>query len=118
MSERVNPLDGSAAGILLMNAMSAGAKDTEFDRLFVEPSRAKGEPIKVDVVLLVNGHEVPFMKCVNDAWKSIDERVDEMVREKAMELVSKSRLDGLMRALDDAEWRIEEELRKAQELPE
>lgn len=116
--ERVNPVGHSAAEILLMNAMTDAAPGAKFEAAFVTPDQAAANAEKrsilVDVVVTVNGVQVPFMKIVNEAWKQIEASIEAEVLVKAKELVGRSRLDKLADKLERVEWELEEALRAAQ----
>ena len=111
MIEKVDPVSGTSSSILLLNAMAKMAPSSvEIAEIF---GLERGDARAVSVELIVNGVSVPFAATVEDAWHAMAQRIDTMVTEKALELVSKARLDKLMCALDDAEWQIEKALEEA-----
>lgn len=112
MSEKVDPTESNAASILLINAMALLAPD-DFQELF-DPQYVGGT-CSVDVELKVNGVVVPFAESVTNAWNILESSIDKHVKEKALELVSRAKLDKLLYALDNAEWQIENALEKALE---
>lgn len=112
--EKLDPLDRSDAGVVLMNAMVASCSDTQFSERFIDPCLKDGiAPVKVDVVLTVNGFQVPFMETVNAVWKDLDDKFDEMVRQEAWELIGTARLEKLASTMDRFEWELKEALRNA-----
>jgi hypothetical protein len=115
--ETIDPLDPSAAGVLLMNAMGAAAQGTNFGDLFIAPYRSNpdnaGKPVRVQVVLTVNGVQVPYMETVNESWKALDAKLATMIEERAYELCTAAGLDELMNSIQRAEWDIKDALQRA-----
>jgi hypothetical protein len=112
--ESIDPLNRSAAGVMLMNAIAAAAEGTRFEEVFIDQWQREhpNEPVMVDVVLTVNGVQVPFLESVNDGWKTLEQQLDKMILEKAYELCTGAGLDSLMNEIQNAEWKIRDALSK------
>jgi hypothetical protein len=116
ITEAVDPTSYHTSSIMLINAMAALAGDkgniAEIFKLEYPPD---AERPTVDVQLFVNGVSVPFKESIEDAWQQLEASIDREVHKRAMELLSRSRFDKLISALDNAEWQIEDALNKALE---
>lgn len=94
MPEKVNPLNDNSASRLVLNAMAAScARGDILNRFNVQ--HESGQPM-VEVVLTVGGVEVPFTETIDEAWRTIHDNItqqlDEMVADKAMELLGQTEL--------------------------
>jgi hypothetical protein len=104
----INVCDRNPASVLIINAMALIEKDGEFQRKFV----GDGGP-NCEVKLTVNGHEVDVVTALADAWKRIEARVDERAREMAVEMIRGAQLADLLQAIQNAEWQIQDALRRS-----
>jgi hypothetical protein len=112
MIEKVDPVERTISSVMLLNAMAALAGD-EGDLAEIFKLNFGKLPVLVEVELKVNGVIVPFAEEMKSAWNQLEQSFDKEVQKRALELVSKARLDKLMCALDDAEWQIEKALEEA-----
>lgn len=113
--EKVSPVAYNPACVMLLNAMAALAGDKgDIAEIFALEFK-KGEQCLVDVQLIVNGVSVPFTAAVTFAWESLNKKINKKVEERALELLNGSGLIDLKNAIDDAQWKIEDALRKALE---
>lgn len=101
-------LNGHESGpvILLLNAMSEKLKDHE-DILTVFNLNPENGALKAEVVVTVNGVEIDFMGEVAHFVKDVYDKMDEHIKEQALELWQKPEnafreaSDELMRIADD-----------------
>lgn len=107
----VCPTDHTTPAIFLINAISREAPRGDVLNHFNIVTKEGHKP-EVDVELTINGVSVDFEKTVNEMWERLSNRFDEKVLEKAKELVSMSRFSKIEELIQDAEWKIEEELEK------
>jgi polysaccharide deacetylase 2 family uncharacterized protein YibQ len=114
MSEQFNVGYSDTPSVMLLNAMAALAPDNGDIQSIFNLKYGDGKCM-VDLELSVNGVVIPFKESIQDAWKALEATLDEEILKRAMELVSKSRLDKLQMALDNVEWQIEDALRAALE---
>jgi len=113
ITEAIDPTAYNAPSVMLINAMAALAGDAGDIAEIFKLEYVKGEKPTVDVQLFVNGVSVPFAAAVTFAWESLNAKINKKVEERALELVSRARLDKLLNALENAEWQIEDALEKA-----
>jgi hypothetical protein len=113
ITEKVDPTAYNAPSVMLINAMAALAGDKGDIAEIFKLEYTKGEKPMVDVQLFVNGVSVPFAAAVTFAWESLNAKINKKVEERALALVNGSGLIDLKNALDNAEWQIEEALKKA-----
>lgn len=111
MSEMISPVSETAAGVVLINAMSDEAKRQDLLEYFKVEIPTDGSFTKVKVEMKINGVEVNFSCAVTDMWNRLSDRYEEDVLEKAKELVGQSKLQRLTDLLQEAEYEIETEIR-------
>lgn len=82
MSERINCVKHDIAGILLINAMTAATKRGDLLSMYA--------PVEghIEVELKINGHVVPFVETVEDAWGRMVKDLDKRALAKAMEMLN------------------------------
>ncbi len=102
--------------VLLLNALCAhaearpGKKSPDIWNVFgLHPDNPH-----VQVELKVNGHDVPFRILLEDLVAQVERIHDDLVMEKAKELVGVAGLSKVMSTLQHVEWNLEEALREAQ----
>lgn len=66
-----------------------------------------------DVVLTVNGVEIPFEPTVEEMWRQVNEDVDRRALKLAEEIISGAKLQGVFDAVRRAEWEISTALENA-----
>ena len=108
----VNVTNHNPASVLLLEAMVKKAGKNNLLQTFGIESNSGGN---VEVQLTVNGENVDFESTVNEMWTRLTTNYETHVLERAKELISCTRLNKLHNLLQDAEWKIEEELIKLQE---
>lgn len=109
--EKISPVERTTPGIYLLNTMSREAKLSDLLEHF-KIERVKGESVKVEVELKINGVPVNFSKSVEEMWERMLSSYNKDVLEKAKELISKTRFDGLNRIMDSVEYQMQCELEK------
>jgi hypothetical protein len=109
MAEQVKVLDRKGANIVLFNAMAEIADSTILEVFKV---KAEGDDTEVSVQVLVNGVEVPFAECLVKAVNKMCADNDELVKEKAIDLITRSGLRETLDTLENADWQIQEALDK------
>lgn len=112
--EKISLIDRNTVSILLMNAVCAvvlkntGNVDTIKEVFGLAPKVSD-----VDVVMTVNGVEVPFSLMVENMVEQCSGRFNRHVEEKAKALVSTAGLDDVMQALERAKYDIEQKIDQA-----
>jgi hypothetical protein len=93
------------------------ATSQEFPGFFViaaiTRAKALGDKINsnpVEVTLLVNGVELPFVETMNDIYQRMERQIDEQAREVAEKMVTEAGLDGVADALREVEWKVKDAL--------
>lgn len=107
--EKINPIDGKNSSILLLNAMTRECKHGDILEHF-KIEQEEGLDSTVGVELIINGVHVDVKKSLDEMFDRLVARYDEKVLEKAKELISETRLGRLQDLLQDAEFKIEQEL--------
>lgn len=95
------------------------ATSQEFPGFFViaaiTMANALGDKIisnPVEVMLLVNGVELPFVETINDIYQRMERQIDEQAREVAEKMVMEAGLDGVADVLREVEWKVKNTLSK------
>ena len=104
MSEKIKIPGGSDASLIVFEAMVKSAGPAFMER-FAIVLPASGLPT-VDVVMTVNGVDVPVVETLQEAWDRAAAEIDHLVEDRAVELVQGSGLADLLNTLRDSEWRI------------
>lgn len=112
MTDTINILGRSSGSICLLEAMVATLAEGDDDVVAKFGIDPQGDLNKVEVVVTVNGIEVPFMSAVEEALKRLTDSYAEHVKAKALELISGTGLGDLRMAIDNAEWEIQRALDK------
>lgn len=107
MTERVKVINHDVTGVLLINAMCQVTKRPDILAMY-NPQEGT-----VDVELKINGHVVPLVAALEDAWKRLVAENDKRVAEKAQELLRSSKADELSDAIDLV---LDEALKKVEAL--
>lgn len=111
MAQTIEILRDTPARILLFNAMSEVTKHNNFD--FLEMFKIEGgggyeTTVQIDVH--VNGVAVPFLEVMEPAFAELFAQFEAAVQEKAVKLITESRLNELYTEIANAEWRIQDAL--------
>lgn len=67
----------------------------------------------IEVILTVNGVELPYTETMDDVWIRSQAEFDKKVLEKAKELISDARLEAVLDVIEDARSMIFSALEKA-----
>jgi hypothetical protein len=113
MKERIEVGTQSPMDILLIELMAREAGNDFIEHFHLE--YGPGKPPSVEVEMTINGISVSVKDELKKLIRQLEDRFEQAVLERAQELVSASRLENLRQALDEAEWKIREELRRVQE---
>lgn len=105
--ERIHGGHNTPASMFILEAMVAAADrdDDSFMQEFFPDGLGDGH---VDVVLLVNGKQVPFKTVAQGFWDRALADLDGRARAMAREMLSEAGLDGIHDALREAEWKIQD----------
>lgn len=95
MSEIVNINDREFPGFFVIAAITQAKEQ-----------RDKIKPGPLEVMLTVNGVELPFTATINDIYARMQAQLEEDAQELAQKMVTEAGLDGLAEALRDAEHSI------------
>jgi len=105
-------LEQNILSITLFNAMCKQAKDNG-NALTHFNLEAKGSDTVADLKILINGVEVDLVPELTDFIKMLDDQFEKAVETRAKELIMKDQtLQDLARAIEDAEWMIQDRLNK------
>lgn len=112
MAEKIDWTKQEALSVILANAMSEASEKSgcglfETFKLDLRPDNVT-ECTNPDVVMLVNGVEVPFVQELKRMLQHLEASFDEQVHKAAVNLLSGSRLRDLAHKLDMVEWEIEQ----------
>lgn len=95
------------------------ATSQEFPGFFVIAAITRGNALvdkitsnPVEVTLLVNGVELPFVETMNDIYQRMERQIDEQARKVAEKMVTEAGLDGVADALREVEWKVKDALSK------
>ena len=105
----IDPTRRDTPGIFLINVMSAEAKRGDLLEHF-KINLIRNEPTKVEVELKINGVEVDFSRAITEMWNRLQDSYNADVMQKAKDLISQTRFEKLNELLQDAEYKISEEL--------
>lgn len=107
--EVIKVLEGDEFAIVLWNTICADMPADIGKKFGIEP---KGRDTEVNVQVLVNGVEVPFLEAVREAFRRHSLLYEQAVREAALKMLDGSSLYDLIHALQGAEWAIKEQIDK------
>lgn len=107
--EKINLIADTTPSIALLNAVSEHfPKDDLLEKLKIVPGQTE-----VDVVLTINGVEIPFAPTIQSFWDQCVRDRDARATEIAMEAIKGAGLDNLFQVIRDAEWEIEQAIKAA-----
>jgi len=109
MSEMIDPTTRTAPAIFLINVMSKESDPRNLLSHF-KIDQVEGQPTLVNVELKINGVEVDFSKAITEMWDRLHSSHGDDVLKKAKELLRQTRFEKLNALLEEAEWKIEDEL--------
>lgn len=109
---KVNVLKSAAFEVLLLNAMSEVKGLSPNDFLEHYGITTPNPSPMVEVEVRVNGVVVPFVEVAEVGLDLMVKRYEADVKRAALDLLKGSRLYDLQMALEQAEWRIEDEISK------
>lgn len=107
MGERINFLNHDVPGVLLINAM---ARHTPRSSLLSTYEPHEGT---IDVELKINGHVVPFVEAIEDAWSRMVKDLDERALKKAMEMLDQAGFGDIEEVIGRVRSDVVDKLRKA-----
>jgi hypothetical protein len=102
--EQVNVTGDEPVSRLILNAVATFVKDEDFHAKFA----SHGPVAKVE--LFVNGHRVPVVESLADAWRRCDEELEQKARKMALKMVSEAGLEPIAAVLREAEHAIRTKL--------
>lgn len=107
MAERINCVKHDIAGVLLINAMTAATKRGDLLAMYA--------PVEgtVEVELKINGHVVPFVETVEDAWGRLVKDFDKRALKKAMEMIEQQGFGNIEELIAGVRSDLVEKLREA-----
>ena len=109
MSEKVNFMSESDAGLVLLNLMCEGARlkgcESDLQQAFNLPSLLTTE---VDVRLTVNGVEIPFTDYIEEIFSRFDYFVAEKAEKQVDNFFSEAGLDGLRSRMEEVARSLED----------
>jgi hypothetical protein len=106
---KINIIADTTPSIALLNAIAEHfPKDDFASKLGMIPPNAD-----VDVVLTVNGVEIPFAPMVQSFWDQCVRDRDARATEIAMEAIKGAGFDNLFQVIRNAEWEIEQAIKAA-----
>jgi hypothetical protein len=112
----INLLRTTPVAVIVMNAMAAtkGVDPDDFLKTFnIEvPTNPTDDYPVVEMEVRINGVLVPFLQEVEIGLNKIVDDHERDVKKAALEMLKASRLSSLLSALDNAEWRIEDEIQR------
>ena len=108
---KIDVLRKTPFAVLVLNAMSSVANKNGGD-IISHFNLPTANPEQVEIEVKVNGVVIPFTDEGQIGLNLIMDNYEKAVKEAAVELLKSSRLNGLLVALDNAVWKIEEEIRK------
>lgn len=94
MTERIKVTNHDVTGVLLINAMCQQTKREDILAMY-NPQEGM-----CDVELKINGHVVPIIPALESAWKRLIANNNELVLEKARDLLQRSKAEELTDAID------------------
>lgn len=109
MSEKVNFMSESDAGLVLLNLMCEGARlrgcEHDLQQAFNLPDLLTTE---VDVRLTVNGVEIPFTDYIEEIFSRFDGFVAEEAEKRVDKFFSEAGLDGLKSKMEEISRGLED----------
>lgn len=103
--EQIDVCADNTAARVILNAMATFIRDADFSEKF------GGNGRMCSVEMKVNGHPVPIVEALVDAWKRADEQLEERARKMALQMVTEAGLEPIATALRDAERMIRDKLK-------
>jgi hypothetical protein len=103
--------DGTAAVLIFNEMVRMLNKRDNIAVKFGLEDREKEDCNVVNVEMTVNGVPVDPIVALTECWTRMVQHYERDVADKAMEMLKATKLGSLLYILQDAEWRLEEELR-------
>jgi hypothetical protein len=103
--------DGTAAVLIFNEMVRMLNKRDNIAVKFGLEDREKEDCNVVNVEMTVNGVPVDPIVALTECWTRMVAHYERDVADKAMEMLKATRLGSLLYILQDAEWRLEDELR-------
>lgn len=106
MSEQIDITKRDVAGIMLINAMAAATKS--------EDLRAMYNPVDghVEVELKINGHVVPLIPALENAYEQLRSKQVELAMALAEEAVCGAGLDGIYKMMANFKLELRKKLQE------
>lgn len=106
--------DEHIAAMLLFSAVVQQSIEDASEMMvkFKLEDRTSPEPNHVDVTMTINGVPIDPVRAMVDTWKRMSSAYERDVADEAMKMLKATKLNGLLDTLRDAEYRLQDELRK------
>lgn len=106
MTERIDITKRDVAGIMLINAMTAATKREDLKALY--------NPVDghVEVELKINGHVVPLIPALENAWEQLSAKQGELAMALAEEAVCGAGLDSIFKLMANFKLELRKKLQE------